>query len=159
MGLDGYYRIFIQGLSKIGHPITSLQKKGVEFVWKTYCEANFQPLKSLLTHACILKIVDPNKYFLVCTYAFKEGLGGVLMQDGHVIGYESRKLNEHETHYVTHDLELVAIVHALKMWRCYLLGTNFVLVTNHNRLRCLFDHPKLNARQDIWMDLISEFDF
>jgi hypothetical protein len=63
----------------------------------------------------VLKIVDPNKDFLVCTYACKEGLGGVLMQEGHVICYESRKLNENEINYVTHDLELAPIVHALKM--------------------------------------------
>ena len=73
----------------------------------------------------MLKISDPNNGFLMCTYSFKEGLRGVLMQ-GHVIFYESRKLNEHEINYVTHDLELATILHALKMWRHYLLGRRFV---------------------------------
>jgi hypothetical protein len=86
-------------------------------------------LKYLLTHAPVLKIVDLDNEFLVCTDACKEGLGGVLMQEGHVICYESKKLNEHEINYVTHDLELSAIVHALKMWRHYLLGMRFVLMT------------------------------
>ena len=63
----------------------------------------------------MLKIADPNNDFLVCTDACKEGLRGVLMQEGHVIFYASKKLNEHEINYVTHDLELDAIVHALKM--------------------------------------------
>jgi hypothetical protein len=81
------------------------------------------------------------------------------MQEGHVICYESKKLNEHEIHYVTHDLELVAIVHALKMWRHYLMGRIFVLMTEHCGLRYLFDQPNLNVRQDRWMDLLSEFDF
>jgi hypothetical protein len=107
----------------------------------------------------VLKIADPNKDFLVCTDACKEGLGGVLMQEGHVICYESRKLNEHEINYVTHDLELAAIVHALKMWRHYLLGRIFVLMTDHSGLRYMFDQPKLNARQARWMALLSEFDF
>jgi hypothetical protein len=60
---------------------------------------------------------------------------------------------------VTHDLELAAIVHALKMWRHYLLGRKFVLMTDHCGLRYLFDQPKLNTRQARWMALLSEFDF
>ena len=107
----------------------------------------------------MLKIVDPNKDFLVCTYASKEGLRVVHMEEGSVVFYESQKLNEHEVNYVTHDLELAAIVHALKMWRHYLLGRKFVLMTDHCGLRHLFDQPKLNARQARWMALLSEFDF
>jgi hypothetical protein len=109
MGLVGYYKIFIAGFSKISHPITSLQKKGIKFEWTTECEENFNLLKELLTSAPILKIVDPNESFVVCTDACKEGLGGVLTQNGHVIGYESRKLKEHERNYATHDLELVPL--------------------------------------------------
>jgi hypothetical protein len=132
---------------------------GVKFTWTSECEEIFQTLKYLLTHAPMLKIADPDNDFLVCTDVYKEGLGGVLMQEGHVIFYESRKLNEHEINYVTHDLELAAIVHALKMWRHYLLGRRFVLMTDHCGLRHLFDQPKLNARQARWMALLSEFDF
>jgi hypothetical protein len=87
----------------------------------------------------MMEIIDPHKDFLVCTDDFKEGLRGVLMQEGNVIYYESRKLNEHETNYVTHDLELAPIVHALKMWRNYLLGRKFVLMTDHSGMRYLFD--------------------
>jgi hypothetical protein len=159
IGLAGYYRIFIKGFSKIGCPITSLQKKGVKFLWTPKCEERFQTLKHLLTHAPMLKIVDPKTDFLVCTDACKEGLGGFLIQEGSVVCYESRKLNEHEVNYVTHDLELVAIVHALKILRHYLLGRKFVLMTDHCGLRHLFDQPKRNARQARWMDLLSEFDF
>jgi hypothetical protein len=159
LGLAGYYRIFIKDFSKIGCPITALQKKGTKFLWTQQCEERFQTLKHLLTHAPVLKIADPETDFLVCTDACKEGLGGVLMQEGKVICYESRKLNEHEVNYVTHDLELAAIVHALKMWRHYLLGRKFVLMTDHCGLRYLFDQPKLNARQARWMALLSEFDF
>jgi hypothetical protein len=70
----------------------------------------------------MLKIVDPNESFVVCTDACKEGLRGFLTQNGHVIGYESRNLKEHERNYATHDLELAPIVHALRMWRHYLMG-------------------------------------
>jgi hypothetical protein len=131
MGLAGYYRRFIKGFSKIGCPITALQKKGTKFTWTQECEERFQSLKHLLTHAPMLKIVNPEADFLVCTDAYKEGLGGVLMQGGSVVCYESQKLNEHEVNYVTHDLELAAIVHTLKMWRHYLLGRKFVLMTDH----------------------------
>jgi hypothetical protein len=107
----------------------------------------------------VLNIIDPEDDFLVCTDACKEGLGGVLMQGGSVFFYESRKLNENEVNYVTHDLELATIVHALKMWRHYLLGRKFVLMKDHCGLRYLFDQPKLNARQAKWMALLSEFYF
>jgi len=132
MGLVGYYRIFIEGFLKISHPITSFQKKGVKFEWNPECEERFQHLKNLLTSAPILKIVGPNEYFIVCTEACKEGLGGVLTQNGHVICYESRKLKERERHYATHDLELETIVHALNMWRHCLMGKIFELRIDHS---------------------------
>ena len=100
MGLDGYYRRFIAWFSSISHPITSLQKKGTKFEWTLKCEKKFNMLKELLTSAPMLKIADPNESFVVCTNACKERLGGVLTQNGHVIGFESRKLKEHERNYV-----------------------------------------------------------
>ena len=125
MGLAGYYRRFIEGFSKVAHAITSLQKKGIKFEWTSRCEESFQQLKNLLTSATILKVVDREKDFVVCTDACEQGLGGVLMQKNHVICYESRKLNEHEKNYSTHDLKLASIVHALKMWRHYLMHMRF----------------------------------
>jgi hypothetical protein len=107
----------------------------------------------------MLKITDLEDDFLVYTDACKEGIEGVLMQEGSVIFYESKKLNEHEVNYVTHDLELASILHALKMWRHYLLGRKFILMIDHCGLRYLFDQPKLNARQARWMAFLSEFDF
>jgi hypothetical protein len=159
MGLAGYYRIFIEGFSNIAHPITSLQRKGVKFQWALDCEKSFEHLKQLLTSAPILRIADPNEDFIVCTNACKEGLGGVITQNGFVICYKSRKLREHERHYATHDLELAAIVHALKKWRHYLMGKRFELRTDHNGLTYLFDQPNLNARQSRWLEFLSEYDF
>ena len=88
----------------VAHAITSLQKKGIKFEWTLRCEENFQRLKNLLTSAPILKIADPEKDFVVCTEACNQGLGGVLMQNNHVVCYESRNLKEHEKNYATHDL-------------------------------------------------------
>jgi hypothetical protein len=151
MGLAGYYRRFIEGFSKIAHPITSLQRKGVNFQWILYWEKSFQHLKQLLTSAPILRIVDPDEDFIVCIDSCNEGLGGVLNQNGFVICYESRNLKDHERNYATHDLELASIVHALRKWRHYLMGKRFELRTDHNGLKYLFDQPNLNARKIIWL--------
>ena len=116
-------------------------------------------MKQLLTSSPKLRIVDPNEDFIVCKDAFKEGLSGVLAQNGFVICYESRKLKEHERHYATHDLELEAIVHALRKWRHYLMGKKFEMRTDHNGLKYSFDQPNLNARQSRWLEFIRKYDF
>jgi hypothetical protein len=159
MRLASYYKKFIEGFSNIAHLITSLQKKSVKFEWTSDCERSFQHLKHLLTSAPILRIVDPNKDFVVCIDACKEGLGGVFSQNGHVVCYDSRKLKEHERHYVTHDLELEAIVHALNMWRNYLMGKIFELRTDHSGLKYLFGQPTLNSKQSRWLGFLNEYDF
>ena len=81
------------------------------------------------------------------------------MQYNHVIYYESRKLKEHEKNYATHDLELAAIVHALKMWRHYLMDRRFELRRDHCGLKYLFDQPTLNSRKSRWLEFLCEFDF
>jgi hypothetical protein len=106
-------------------PYHLLTKEGKVFKWTSECQQSFEQLKHLLTTAPILSIADPNKDYVVCTDASKEGVGGVLMQEGRVIAYESRKLKEHEQKYSAYDLELAAVIHALKMWRHYLWGGNF----------------------------------
>ena len=82
-------------------------------------------MKNILTSAPILKIADPEKYFVVCIDACGQGLGGVLMQENHVVCYESIKLKDHEKNYATHDLDLATIVHAIKMWKHYLMRKKF----------------------------------
>lgn len=159
MGLVGYYRRFVEGFSRVAYPITSLQKKGWVFKWTSECQRSFEKLKHLLTTAPILSIDDPNKDYMVCTDASKEGVGGVLMQEGRVIAYESRKLKEHEHKYYAYDLELAAVIHTLKMWRHYLMGRKFLLLTDHHSLTNYFNQPTLNTGQARWADLLSGFDF
>lgn len=81
------------------------------------------------------------------------------MKEGHVVCQESRKLNEHKKYYVTCDLELEMIIHALKIWRNYLLGRRFALMSDHSGLRYLLDQPDLNDRKSRWLAMVSEFDF
>jgi hypothetical protein len=122
MGLAGYYRRFVEGLSKIAKPITTLQCKVVRYEWTKECDSAFIELKRLLTSAPILRVSSMEKDFTVCKDASKQGLGVVLMQDGGVIVYASRKLKQHKEIYTTHDLELAAVMLALKLWRHYLVG-------------------------------------
>jgi hypothetical protein len=145
MGLEGYYRQFIEVFSKIENPIRELHKKNKKFVWTEKCMEAFQRLKELLMSTPILKVPDMDTDFLVCTDASKEGLGRVLMQDGRVITYISRKLRMHEENYVTHDLELLAIVYALIFWRHYLIGWKFNLKKDHCGLKHISTQSDLNA--------------
>jgi hypothetical protein len=135
-----------------------LQKKGVKFEWTFECEEIFQHLKNLLTSAPILKIFYPNEDFLVCTYGCKEWLGGILSPNEHLICYESRKLKEHERHYVTHELESEAIIHALNMGRHYLMGKIFEL-RRDDSMKYFFGQPTLNARKIRWLKFLCEYDF
>ena len=103
-------------------------------------------MKLLLTTAPVLRVVDPNKEFEVCTDACKEGVGVILSQVGKVVSYESRKLKEHEQWYSAYDLELTAVVHALQVSRHYFLGKIFVLKTDHSSLTIYFEKFGLNSR-------------
>ena len=83
----------------------------------------------------------------------------MLTQDAHIIYYESCKLKKHERNHVTHDLELTIVIHALKMWRHYLVGKKFMLLIDKSGVKNLFSQPNLNARKEIWLDFLSDFDF
>jgi hypothetical protein len=122
LGLVGYYRRFIPNFSKISKPITELLKKDTKYVWSKECDDAFQTLKKLLTTSPVLARCDIAKPFDIYCDASGIGLGCVLMQEGRVISYSSRQLRHHKEHYPTHDLELVAVVMALRTWRHYLLG-------------------------------------
>ena len=108
-----------------------MTKKGVEFKWTDACENAFQTLKTKLTTAPILAQPDITKGFDVCCDASRIRLGCVLMQEGRVIANASCQLKRDEENYPTHDLELAAVVHALKLWRHYLLGNSCNIYTDH----------------------------
>ncbi|WVZ50490.1 hypothetical protein U9M48_001736 [Paspalum notatum var. saurae] len=115
LGLAGYYRRFIKDFSKTAKPMTSLTKKNAKYLWDPKCEEAFTSLKKSLTSAPVLAQPDITKPFDVYCDASGNGLGCVLMQEGRVIVYASRQLRKHEANYATHDLELAAVVHALKI--------------------------------------------
>ncbi|GJV59902.1 putative reverse transcriptase domain-containing protein, partial [Tanacetum coccineum] len=158
LGLAGYYRQFIKGFSKIAKPVIKLTQKNVKFDWSVKAEAAFQLLKQKLCSAPILALPEGSENFVVYCDASRKGLGAVLMQREKVIAYASRQLKIHEKNYTTHDLELGAVVFALKMWRHYLYGTKCVVFTDHKSLQHILDQKELNMRQRRWLELLSDYD-
>nr|GFC07945.1 putative reverse transcriptase domain-containing protein [Tanacetum cinerariifolium] len=131
LGLTGYYRRFIEGLSKMAKTMTKLTQKKIMFEWGDKQEAAFQLLKQKLCSVPILALPEGSEDFIVYCDASNKGLGAVLMQREKVISYVSRQVKIHEKNYTTHDLELGAVVFALKIWRHYLYGTKCTVFTDH----------------------------
>ncbi|KAJ9545341.1 hypothetical protein OSB04_025048 [Centaurea solstitialis] len=159
LGLAGYYRRFTQDFSKIASPLTVLTKKNAKFLWSDKQEEAFRTLKEKLCQAPVLALPDGTEDFIVYSDASKMGLGCVLMQRGKVISYASRQLKDHGKNYSVHDLELAAVVFALKLWRHYLYGTKCTLFTDHKSLQHIFDQKELNMRQRRWLELLKGYDY
>ncbi|GKA21670.1 reverse transcriptase domain-containing protein [Tanacetum coccineum] len=158
LGLVGYYRRFIENFSKIAKPLTSLTQKNQKYEWGEKEEEAFQTLKNKLCDAPILSLPNGIEDLIVYCDASSQGLGCVLMQRGKVIAYASRQLKIHEKNYTTHDLELGAVVFALKTWRHYLYGTKSVIYTDHKSLQHIFDQKELNMHQRRWIELFSDYE-
>jgi hypothetical protein len=139
-------------------PITELLKKGNKYLCSEACDEAFKHLKRLLTTSPVLAQPDTTNPFDVYCDASGTGLGGVLMQEGRVISYSSRQLRCHEEHYPTHDLELAAVVMALRTWCYYLLGNAVHIYTDHKSLKYIFTQPDLNMRQRRWLELIKDYE-
>ncbi|GKE54926.1 putative reverse transcriptase domain-containing protein [Tanacetum coccineum] len=115
-------------------------------------------LKQKLCEAPILGLPEGNDDFVVYCDASHQGLGAVLMQREKVIAYASRQLKPHEENYTTHDLELGAVVFALKIWRHYLYGTKCMVFTDHKSLQHILNQKELNMRQRRWLELLADYD-
>ena len=148
----------MKDFAKIASPSTRLTQKGVAFEWSNDCEAFFQELKQRLVSIPILALPEGTEGFQIFSDASGQGLGCVLMQRDKVISFASRQLKPHEKNYPTHDLELAAIVFALKLWRHYLYGVACRIYTDHKSLKYLFTQKELNLRQRRWLELIKDYD-
>ncbi|KAL0560205.1 hypothetical protein IC582_000605 [Cucumis melo] len=140
LGLAGYYRRFVENFSRIATPLTQLTRKGAPFVWSKACEDSFQNLKQKLVTAPVLTVPDGSGSF------------------GKVVAYASRQLKSHEQNYPTHDLELAAVVFALKIWRHYFYGEKIQIFTDHKSLKYFFTQKELNMRQRRWLELVKDYD-
>ncbi|GKB65042.1 putative reverse transcriptase domain-containing protein [Tanacetum coccineum] len=138
--------------------MTKVTQKKVKFEWGDKQEAAFQLLKQKLCSAPILALPEGSEDFIAYCDASKKGLGAVLMHREKVIAYASRQLKIHEKNYTTHDLELGAVVFALKIWRHYLYGTKCTVFTDHKSLQHILNQKELNMRQRRWLELLSDYD-
>ncbi|GKD71762.1 putative reverse transcriptase domain-containing protein [Tanacetum coccineum] len=159
LGLTGYYQRFIQGFLKIAKPLTKLTQKNKKYIWEKDEEMAFQLLKQKLCEFPILALPEGNDDFVVYYDASLQGLGAVLMQKEKVIAYASRQLKPHEENYTTHDLELGAVVFALKIWRHYIYGTKCIVFTDHKSLQHILHQKELNMRQRRWLELLADYDY
>ena len=130
----------------------------MKYEWSDDCEQSFQELKSRLTMAPVLALPTSGVEYVVFSDTSRQGLGCVLMQNGRVIAYSSRQLKKHETNYPTHDLELAAVVFALKIYKHYFYGETSQVFTNHKSLKYLIIQRELNLRQRRWLELIKDYD-
>nr|GFB13934.1 hypothetical protein [Tanacetum cinerariifolium] len=138
-------------------PLTKLTKKDKKYEWGKEEEA-FQTLKQKLCNAPILALPEGTEYFVVYCDASLKGYGAVVMQREKVIVYASRQLKVHEENYTTHDLELGAVVFALRLWIHYLYGMKCVVFTDHKSLQYILNNKELNLRQRRWIKLLSDYD-
>ncbi|GKE12944.1 putative reverse transcriptase domain-containing protein [Tanacetum coccineum] len=139
--------------------MTKLTQKVIKFEWGDKEEEAFQLIKQKFCSAPILALPEGTENFVVYCDASHKGLGVVLMQREKVIAYASRQLKIHEKNYTTHDLELGAVVFALKIWRHYLYGTKCTVFTYHKSLQHILDQKELNMRQRRWLELLSGYDY
>ncbi|GJW96627.1 putative reverse transcriptase domain-containing protein [Tanacetum coccineum] len=137
---------------------TELTQKNKKYEWGKEEEEAFQTLKQKLCSAPILALLEGTEDFMVYCDASLKGYGAVLMQREKVIAYASRQLKVHEENYTTHDLELGAVVFALRLWRHYLYGTKCVVFTDHKSLQYIRNPKELNLRQQGWIELLSDYD-
>jgi hypothetical protein len=162
LGLAGYYRRFIKGFSTIAAPLHRLTSKAVSWVWGKGEQTAFDTLKQAMVTAPILAAPDWERPFTVTTDASDFAIGAVLSQgsglDCRPVSFLSRKLIEAETHYETHDRELLAVVYALRKWRHYLHGSRTTVVTDNWPTKFIITKPTLTPRQARWMITLAEFD-
>jgi hypothetical protein len=151
LGLAGYYHRFIPDFSRIAKSMIELLKKGAKFSWDRKCEDAFHTLRDHLTTAPVLAQPDVSKPFDIYCDASGTGLGCVLMQDNRVIAYASQALRVHEQNYPTHDLEVAAVIYALKIWRHHLMGIKCHIYTDHKSPKYIFTQADLNMRQRRWL--------
>ena len=157
LGLCNYFRKFIHQYSSIAVPLTNLTRKTVGWNWTGRCQDAFEKLKHSLAEAPLLHTPDEAKPYQVITDASDYGLGAILLQEGRPVAFESRKLNSAELNYTVTEKEMLAVVHALRVWRCYLEGAEFTVFTDHVSNTFFQTQPSLSRRQARWSEFLQRF--
>ncbi|XP_024016295.1 uncharacterized protein LOC112089771 [Eutrema salsugineum] len=139
-------------------PVPKYVTEEENFEWTEDRNRSFEELKKRLTKTPLLVLPKPGIPYEVYTDACGVCIGGVLMQEEKIIAYASRQLRKHELNYTTHDLELTAVVFALKIWCAYLYGKKVKIYMDHQSLKHVFTQSDLNLRQQRWMELLADYD-
>ncbi len=147
LGLAFNYRKFIENFAKIVSPLTNLLKKSSgNYEWDKTCNEAFGTLKDILVEAPVLKLPDFDKDFDIHSNAFNFATGGVLMQDGRPMEFESKKLSEMEQRWPTHEKEMWTVIHCLKTWGHYISSKDVVVWTDNVTLKYFATQPKLSSK-------------
>ena len=164
IGMTGWYRRFIKNYSTIAAPLMGLTSKNKKWLWNDECQKAFDDLKLALTEAPVLKNPDFGKPFFIQCDASKTGIGSVLFQiseegEENPIAYTSKKLNAAQRNYSITELECYAAVHSVKIFRPYIEGYRFTILTDHASLKWLMEHRDLTGRLARWSLKLQAFDF
>jgi len=158
LGIVNFYRRFIRDMAEIAVPLTRLTGN-VDFEWSADTDASFQRLKVLATSAPVLRGFDKRHPIYGGTDAGSYAIGAVLEQDDgqgrRPVAFFSQVLNIHKQRFSIRERELLAVVQAVRYWRCYLYGHTFVVHTDHEYLQYLRTQEELNDRQVRWLELLD----
>jgi hypothetical protein len=158
LGLASYYCKFIKNFAKIAAPLTNLLKKSVvTYDWEEACNEAFETLKGILVKTPVLKLPDFDKDLEIHSNASDFIIGGVIVQDGKPVAFESKKLSETERRWPTHEKELWAVIHCLKTWGHYIGSKDVVVWTDNVTLKYFATQPKLSSKQVRWQDTLALF--
>jgi hypothetical protein len=158
LGLTGYYCKFVQNYGRITSPLTALTKKDA-FSWTSEETQAFEKLKEAMSKALVLTTPDFTKTFIVECDASRNGIGVVLMQEGRPLAFQSHPLKGKDLHKPIYEKEMMEILHALKQWRPYLIGSHFEVKTNHDSLKYFLEKILSLEEKQKWVTKMLGYDF
>lgn len=163
LGLSGYFRRFVKNYARITQPLSDLTKRDTKFVWKNEQECAFATLKSILATKPVLRIYDPTAITELHTDASKEGYGAILLQKRvdekmfHPVYFYSRKTTDTEKRYHSYELEVLAVINAIKKLRVYLFGIKFKLITDCDAFKRTLSKKDLSPKVARWALMLEKF--
>ncbi|KAL4379488.1 hypothetical protein GQ457_02G040490 [Hibiscus cannabinus] len=158
LGITGYYRKFVRNYGIIAKPLTNLLKKG-KFAWHTEAEGAFQELKNVMTSTPTLAMPNFNEPFVIEADASGTGIGAILSQQGRPIAFMSRALGISKLSLSVYEKEMLAIIHAIRIWRPYLMGSKFYIETDQRSLKYLLDQRIGTLEQQKWVSKLMGYDY